>query len=277
MTRCCVSKGAFPWRFLLVEDMKFSCRETSLPGSWSKPRLVFFEPLVWGISAVAAVAKNWLRCITSTFFIIFVCIPEISERSEHLGDVEACLQIHPFSWWSDDVSSSGATWGNHLSATGGGAWCWKHGPWWPRSKFESGKFLVQLDFVWYFSGITCWFFDIFCHFRKFPQTSACRGLRIGFGGGPGANRRRFGRRSHMGSWNLSGVLKVAGELEGFAGFGGKFRMCRMSGFWSFGGEGLRGSASCRRKFVPQPAVGEARNTSHLKGFGFLIFASSVFE
>lgn len=46
---------------------------------------------MWGISAVAAVAKNWLQGITKTFFIILVCIPEISERSEHFGDVEACL------------------------------------------------------------------------------------------------------------------------------------------------------------------------------------------
>lgn len=32
------------------------------------------------------------------------------------------------------------------------------------------------------------------------------------------------RRSQTGSWNLSGVLKVPGVVEGFAGFGGKFRM-----------------------------------------------------
>ena len=63
-TRCCASKGAFPWRFLLVQDMKWikhigttktyqkgSSGESSLPGNWSKPRLVFLEPLVWGISA----------------------------------------------------------------------------------------------------------------------------------------------------------------------------------------------------------------------------------
>ena len=97
------------------------------------------------------------------------------------------------------------------------------------------------------------FFDIFCHFQEFPRTSACRGLRIGFGGGPGVLEPFGGSEGSRGSGRFRRVRRKVSDVR-----------CLEFWRWRF-----KRFASCRRTFVPQPAVGES--AKHLPFKGLRIF------